>query len=126
MTTGESSSGDDLWEAITDPTRRRLLDALVERGGATATTLSSTVPVTRQAVAKHLGVLERAGLVQSRRHGREVRFEVCQDRLAEATEAMTAVASRWDRRLAAIKHLAELTHAETQRSQTPQVERASS
>jgi DNA-binding transcriptional ArsR family regulator len=114
---GAPSGGDELWEAITDPTRRRLLDALVERGAATATTLATTVPVTRQAVAKHLSVLERAGLVQSGRHGREVRFEVCQDRLAEATDAMNAVASRWDRRLAAIKHLAELAHAESRRAQ---------
>jgi DNA-binding transcriptional ArsR family regulator len=112
VTVGEVGGDDELWEAITDPTRRRLLDALVERGEATATTLSSTVPVTRQAVAKHLAVLERAGLVQCRRHGREVRYEVRQARLAEATEAMSAVASRWDRRLRAIKHLAEQAHAE--------------
>ena len=54
---------DDLWSAIGDPTRRRMLDLLLADGGGTATTLSDQLPVTRQAVAKHLGVLDRVGLV---------------------------------------------------------------
>jgi DNA-binding transcriptional ArsR family regulator len=52
---------DDLWAAVADPTRRRLLDALLARGEATATTLAGDVPVTRQAVAKHLSVLAPRG-----------------------------------------------------------------
>lgn len=54
---------DELWAAIGDPTRRRLLDLLLADGSGTATSLSGHLPVTRQAVAKHLGVLERAELV---------------------------------------------------------------
>ena len=54
---------DDLWSAIGDPTRRRMLDLLLVDGDGTATTLSEQLPVTRQAVAKHLGVLDRVGLV---------------------------------------------------------------
>ena len=60
--------GDELWAAIADPTRRRLLDALLAHGEATATVLAGDVPVTRQAVAKHLAILDRAGLVEGLVH----------------------------------------------------------
>lgn len=63
--------------------------------------------VTRQAVAKHLAVLERVRLVESRRVGREMRFTVCPERLDEATQQILHIAARWDRRLADIKRLAE-------------------
>ena len=99
--------GDELWAAVADPTRRRLLDALLADGEATATTLAGDLPVTRQAVAKHLSVLERAGLVDSRRVGREVRYAVLPDRLDAATEWLARVAAEWDDRLGAIKRLAE-------------------
>jgi ArsR family transcriptional regulator, cadmium/lead-responsive transcriptional repressor len=98
---------DELWAAVADPTRRRLLDALLARGEATATTLADDLPVTRQAVAKHLAVLERAGLVDSRRLGREVRYAVRPERLDAATEWLARVAAEWDQRLGAIKRLAE-------------------
>ena len=98
---------DELWAAVADPTRRRLLDALLARGEATATTLARDLPVTRQAVAKHLSVLERAGLVDSRRLGREVRYAVRPERLDAATEWLARVAAEWDERLGAIKRLAE-------------------
>ncbi len=64
---------DELWDAVADPTRRRLLDVLLAHGEATATTLAGELPVTRQAVAKHHAVLDRAGLVEGRRRGRELR-----------------------------------------------------
>jgi DNA-binding transcriptional ArsR family regulator len=105
------SDDDDLWEAMADPTRRKLLDLLVARGHATATTLTADMPVSRQAISKHLVVLERVGLIDGHRQGREVRYEVREARLAEATEALSAVADRWDRRLRAIKRLAEQAHA---------------
>jgi DNA-binding transcriptional ArsR family regulator len=105
---------DDLWVAIADPSRRRVLDLLVQRGEATASSLAGQVPFTRQAVSKHLVVLEEAGLVDRRKHGREVLFRVDADRLDEATQAMAEVARRWDRRLVAIKRLAEAAHAEAQ------------
>jgi DNA-binding transcriptional ArsR family regulator len=98
---------DELWAAVADPTRRRLLDALLAHGEATATTLARDLPVTRQAVAKHLAVLERADLVDSRRVGREVRYAVRPERLDAASEWLARVAAEWDDRLGAIKRLAE-------------------
>ena len=67
---------DELWAAIGDPTRRRVLDLLLAGGPGTASGLSRQLPVTRQAVAKHLAVLERAGLVSPEPTGREVRYDV--------------------------------------------------
>ena len=106
---------DELWTAIADPSRRRVLDLLVQRGEATASSLADEVPVTRQAVSKHLVVLEEAGLVCRRKQGREVLFRVDADRLDQAMKAMADVARHWDRRLATIKRLAEGAHAEAQR-----------
>lgn len=103
---------DALWAAVADPTRRRVLDALLEQGEASTTTLAKGLPVTRQAVAKHLAVLDRVGLVAGRRRGREVRYAVRPERLDDAAEAMTRVAAQWDRRLARIKRLAESVPAE--------------
>jgi DNA-binding transcriptional ArsR family regulator len=107
----QSSDDDDLWEAMADPTRRKLLDLLVARGQATATTLTSEMTVSRQAISKHLAVLQRVGLIDGHRQGREVRYEVREQRLAEATGALSEVAERWDRRLRAIKRIAEQAHA---------------
>jgi ArsR family transcriptional regulator, cadmium/lead-responsive transcriptional repressor len=98
---------DQLWSAIADPSRRRILDILVVRGEATATRVAAELPLTRQAVAKHLTVLQRAGLVAGHREGREIRFAVRPQRLDEATKAMSGQAARWDRRLRTIKRLAE-------------------
>jgi DNA-binding transcriptional ArsR family regulator len=98
---------DHLWAALGDPTRLRLLDLLLERGEATASGLAAALPITRQGVAKHLSVLERSGLVASRRVGREVRFALCEERLDEARRRMARVAARWDERLVAIKRIAE-------------------
>jgi DNA-binding transcriptional ArsR family regulator len=105
------SDDDDLWEAVADPTRRKLLDLLVSQGNATATTLTTEMPVSRQAISKHLLVLQKVGLIDGHRQGREVRYEVREQRLAEATGALSEVANRWDRRLRAIKLLAEQAHA---------------
>jgi DNA-binding transcriptional ArsR family regulator len=99
--------GDELWAAVADPTRRRLLDILLAQGEATATTLAGELPVTRQAVAKHLAVLDRAGLVEHRRTGREVRYAVRPQRLDAAARSMASVAAAWDTRLMAIKRIAE-------------------
>ncbi len=98
---------DALWAAVADPTRRRVLEALLEQEEATTTKLAEGLPVTRQAVAKHLVVLGRVGLVAGERHGREVRYVVRPERLDAAAESMARVAARWDRRLARIKQLAE-------------------
>jgi DNA-binding transcriptional ArsR family regulator len=98
---------DELWAAVADPTRRRLLDVLLAHGNATATTLARELPVTRQAVAKHLAVLDRTGLVQGARQGREVRYAVRPERLDTAARSLARVAAQWDQRLLAIKRIAE-------------------
>ena len=107
---------DELWEAVADPSRRKVLDLILAHGQATPTTLAAELPFTRQAVAKHLAVLTRAGLVEGRRHGREVRYTIRPERLdaaaramAHAAQAMAAAAARWDSRLVAIKRLAEVS-----------------
>ena len=97
---------DDLWSAIGDPTRRRMLDLLLA-GGGTATTLSERLPVSRQAVAKHLGVLDRVGLVQVTPSGRERLYEVDEAQFARAVAQLSAVGSAWDARLRRIKRIAE-------------------
>jgi ArsR family transcriptional regulator, cadmium/lead-responsive transcriptional repressor len=107
LTTTAVVEDDALWVAVADPTRRRVLDALLEHGEANTTTLAQGLPVTRQAVAKHLIVLNRVGLVAGRRRGREVRYAVRPERLDDAAAAMAHVAAQWDRRLARIKRLAE-------------------
>jgi DNA-binding transcriptional ArsR family regulator len=98
---------DDLWSAIGDPTRRRMLDLLLVDGQGTATTLGQQLPVTRQAVAKHLGVLDRVGLVRASREGRERRFRVDEAQLARAVAQLDSVGSAWDARLQRIKRIAE-------------------
>jgi len=98
---------DDLWSAIGDPTRRRMLDLLLTEGQGTATTLSQQLPVTRQAVAKHLNVLDRVGLVQATPSGREKRYHVDEAQLARAVAQLNSVGSAWDARLQRIKRIAE-------------------
>jgi ArsR family transcriptional regulator, cadmium/lead-responsive transcriptional repressor len=98
---------DDLWSAVGDPTRRRLLDQLLGHGDGTATSLSEHVPVTRQAVAKHLDVLDRAGLVHATPVGRERRYRVDEAQLARATAQLASVGATWDARLRRIKRIAE-------------------
>ncbi|MET9625354.1 metalloregulator ArsR/SmtB family transcription factor [Streptomyces sp. NPDC006464] len=93
--------------ALADPMRRRLLDLLAARGEATATTLAAELPVSRQAVVKHLAVLDAAGLVSGGRVGREVRYEVRPAALDTTARWMAGLAADWDRRLARIKRVAE-------------------
>jgi DNA-binding transcriptional ArsR family regulator len=108
---------DELWSAIGDPSRRQVLDLLVSNGAVSASWLAGRVPFSRQAVAKHLAVLEQAGLVSRRKHGREVLYQVQAGRLDQATRAMADLAAQWDRRLAAIKRLAEAAHAQARKSE---------
>jgi DNA-binding transcriptional ArsR family regulator len=98
---------DELWSAVGDPTRRRMLDLLLAGGGGTATTLSEHLPVTRQAVAKHLSVLDRVGLVHATPAGRERRYDVDEAQLARAVAQLSAVGATWDARLRRIKRIAE-------------------
>ncbi len=98
---------DHVLAAIADPTRRRLLDVLAAREPASATILAKELPVSRQAVVKHLAVLQSAGLVSGGRAGREVRYSVRPQSLDATARWMAAMAADWERRLAAIKRLAE-------------------
>ena len=98
---------DEVLVALAEPMRRRLLDAVSAHPQTTATELAANLPVTRQAIVKHLAVLEGAGLVEARKQGREVRFSVRAERLESTARWMHGVAAAWDERLNAIKRLAE-------------------
>ena len=98
---------DELWSAVGDPTRRRMLDLLLADEVGTATSLSGRLPVTRQAVAKHLAVLERVGLVHASAAGREKQFRVDDAHLARAVAQLADVGAAWDSRLQRIKRIAE-------------------
>src|SRR6478672_1677468 len=104
---------DELWSAIGDPVRRRLLDLLLAEGVGTPTSLSDHLPISRQAVTKHLGVLDRAGLVHATPTGRERRYEVDEAQLARAVRQLNEVGRTWDARLNRIKRIAE--HIQRQR-----------
>jgi DNA-binding transcriptional ArsR family regulator len=94
-----SGNPDQVFSALGDPTRREVLQAVSARGDATATELAATMSVTRQAVAKHLGVLAGAGLVEPRRAGRETRYAPTPEPLGDAIAWMTALGAEWDARL---------------------------
>jgi DNA-binding transcriptional ArsR family regulator len=114
-----AQTDDELWSAIADPSRRQVLDLLVNNGEVSASWLAGRVPFTRQAVSKHLVVLERAGLISRRKQGREVLYLVEADRLDQATRAMAELAAQWDRRLGMIKRLAETAHAQNKSKRGP-------
>lgn len=98
---------DELWAAIGDPTRRRVIDLLLTHGSGTASSISDELPVSRQAVAKHLTVLERVALVEATPAGREKRYHVDPDQLDRAVQHLDDVRATWNRRLRRIKHIAE-------------------
>ncbi len=98
---------DELWSAMGDPTRRRMLDLLLAAGSGTSTSLSERLPVSRQAVAKHLAVLDRAGLVHGQTAGRERRYRIDEEQFARALAQLNAGSTAWDGRLRHIKRLAE-------------------
>lgn len=109
---GRAESVAGVLVALADPTRRRLLEAVAAHGGVTATTLAERLPVTRQAIVKHLAVLSQAGLVSGSRVGREVRYTVRPAALGATARWMTALASDWDLRLEAVKNAAEAAERE--------------
>jgi DNA-binding transcriptional ArsR family regulator len=97
-----------VFDALADPNRRYVVEALAQRGTATATELASELQVTRQAVAKHFAALSEAGLVESTRQGRETRYELTPQPLAAALDWMADVGVRWDSRLARLReHLSD-------------------
>jgi DNA-binding transcriptional ArsR family regulator len=100
---GAGHSADAVFAALSDGTRRNLYSLLGEHGEATATDLARELPVTRQAVQKHLGTLSGAGLVATRRAGREVFYRPTPAPMSEALEWMAEVGAQWDDRLAALE-----------------------
>ncbi|MGC4768364.1 ArsR/SmtB family transcription factor [Micromonospora sp. DT44] len=98
---------DALWSAIGDPIRRSMIDLLLTGGPGTATSLSERLPVTRQAVSKHLAVLDRVGLIHSAPAGRERHYQVDEAQLARAVAQLNTVGATWDARLRRIKRIAE-------------------
>ncbi|HWN36633.1 MAG TPA: metalloregulator ArsR/SmtB family transcription factor [Pseudonocardia sp.] len=102
-----AQAADQVIDALADPMRRQILDELARRGEATATLLAGGLPVSRQAVVKHLAVLDRAGLVLGRRAGRERRYQVRAVALHDTARWLDQVAEQWDRRLRGVRRLTE-------------------
>jgi DNA-binding transcriptional ArsR family regulator len=99
---------DAVFSALADPTRREVIRRLSEQASMTATELAEVLPVTRQAIAKHLAELEQASLVVGERVGRENRFRLTPAPMAEAVSWMASVGSQWDERLSRLgEHLEE-------------------
>jgi DNA-binding transcriptional ArsR family regulator len=109
-----TTDGDDeLWSAISEPSRQLVLDLLVRNAPTTASWLAGQVPFSRQAVSKHLVVLEHVGLIRRQKQGREVQYRVDPERLDAATRQLSRLATEWDRRLSEIKRIAEAAHAQS-------------
>lgn len=102
MTARGGPGADAVFAALADPTRREVLRHLAA-GPVTQTELAGRLPVSRQAVAKHLATLAEAGLVVPERTGREVRYRLTPGPMVEAASWMADVGSAWDRRLAALR-----------------------
>lgn len=101
-----AGSGDRIgavFGALSDPTRRTILDHLAHHDAATATELAAVVPMSRQAVGKHLQTLNRVGFVTPVRDGREVRYRLLPDPLDEAGEWIAREGAKWDRRLSRLR-----------------------
>jgi DNA-binding transcriptional ArsR family regulator len=94
---------DELFAALADATRRSILQAVAEHGPVTATALADGLPVSRQAVAKHLALLRGAGLVTAERSGRETRFTAATEPLDDLASWAENTGRRWDDRLARLR-----------------------
>jgi ArsR family transcriptional regulator, cadmium/lead-responsive transcriptional repressor len=93
--------------ALSDPTRRALLAAIASQPHATATELAAELPISRQAVAKHLTALGDAGLIEHERTGREVHYHLTPEPLSDAVSWMAEVGGQWDQRLATLRRMLE-------------------
>jgi DNA-binding transcriptional ArsR family regulator len=94
---------DSVFGALADPTRRRVVETLAQGGTVTASGLAEQLPITRQAVAKHLSALHGAELVTATRVGRETRYELRPQPLNDAAEWIQTVSAEWDQRLDALR-----------------------
>lgn len=99
---------DAVFSALADPTRRQVVETLLREGDTSVPVLTGRLPMSRQAVAKHLAALDDAGLVQrAQGRGREVRWSLRPGALDEAAAWMERAGRDWDRRLAALKDAVE-------------------
>src|SRR5690606_262526 len=96
-----------LFAALSDPTRRAVFERLTSKGPASATALAAELPISRQAVAKHLAALDEAGLVERHTVGREVRYSAVVDPLADVTAWVSHVGAEWDKRLERLRRSVE-------------------
>lgn len=102
----------DVFQAIADPTRRKLLHLLAEEKELPVSAISSNFPMSRTAVSKHLHVLESAGLVSERKIGRETRYRLHAAPLRELKDWVAYYEQFWDNKLAILKHLVEAADEE--------------
>jgi DNA-binding transcriptional ArsR family regulator len=102
MTARDDRAG-AVFQALADPTRRKVIALLSSSGPVTATQLAGRLPITRQAIAKHLAALAEAGLVSAAREGREVRYRLTPPPLRDAVSWMATVGAEWDARLDALR-----------------------
>lgn len=94
---------DRVFVALADETRRNLLETIATRGPASASHLTTHAAISRQAIAKHLKILEAAGLVSKAKQGREVKYQVQSHQLAATGRWMQRMSNRWDNEPAGIK-----------------------
>ena len=109
----EATDIDVVFDALADPTRRFLLERLSTGQTVTASAMAGELPMSRQAVAKHLALLDRAGLVAAERIGREVRYGFCAQPLLDATRWMAEVGDAWDGRLGKLARLLDPAEVST-------------
>lgn len=107
MTVARSATPTAALAALADPSRRQILELLSEHGPQSASALAARMPITRQAVAKHVRILTAAGLVRSDRDGREVVFDLVADGAADAASWLAATADRWQRRIDQLHRLVD-------------------
>ena len=96
-----------IFAALGDETRLRLVSRLCDRGPMSITELSTGFPITRQAITKHLRVMESAGLVCSTQQGREIVWELEKKRLADARRHLETISAQWDDTLGRLKTFVE-------------------
>ncbi|MEN8239512.1 MAG: metalloregulator ArsR/SmtB family transcription factor [Actinomycetota bacterium] len=102
-----SRRANQVFSALADPTRRQILEWFDGAGAATATELTSRLPMSRQAITKHLKELERAGLVSSVREGRETRYSGTGQGLDEAAGWLAERSAAWGVRLSRLAEASE-------------------
>lgn len=96
-----------VFAALADETRLRLIGRLCGEGPASITKLSAGFEITRQAVTKHLRVMQRSGLVACRRRGRETLWQMERAKIAEAREYLDAISRQWDSALDRLRNVVE-------------------